>query len=278
MTVSVDGRADTRSRTPPGARRLLSVGIGDLRNDAAALRWAIFDALPGTDVVQVVHAYQPAHGKAFEGWGAVSAAVQAGARQCAAVTIIGSPFPGDPEVVLQAQSAEAVVLVLGDDQPASPQHRIAAHLQRTAHCPVVCVPRGADIIEDKPVTVIADELGITDVTLDFACEYAERHEVTVDIARTWRSLHRGDLLDAGTLADEQAQLDTQLTDLRRRHPHVAIASRIELTPSWLDRARAHSSLIVVSRQTAVRLGMTTPLPTPLCPVAVIPELWMKAVS
>jgi hypothetical protein len=276
VTAWLDRRTAAREPAPPDSRRLISVGIRDLRIDGAALRWALFDAIPGADVVQVVHAYQPVHGEAFEGWGAVSTAVEAGARHSADVAIIGSPFPGDPEIVLQARSAEAAILVLGDDEPASPQHRIAAHLQRTAHCPVICVPRGAEVIEDKPVTVVADELGLSDAALDFACDYALRHAVTLDIARTWRSLHRDEPLTAAALADEQAQLDAEFSDLRTRHPHVAIASRIELDPSWLDRARAHSSLIVVSRQTAVRLGITTPLPTPLCPVAVIPDVWVKA--
>lgn len=274
MTAVVDGHRDTRGPVPPGPRRLLGVGVRDIRTDAAALHWAILDARPGVDVIQVVHAYQPVHGEVFEGWDIVSAAVQVGARERASVAIIGSPFPGDPEQVLLAQSAEAVLLVLGDDQPASPQHRIAAHLQRTARCPVVCVPRGATVLDGKPVTVVTDDLGLTDVTLDFACEYAERHGVTMEIARTWRSLHRdGAAPNPGELADEHAQLDAELTNVRKRFPGVPIASRIELDEGWLDRARAYSSLLVVGRQTALRLGITSPLREPLCPVAFIPDAW-----
>lgn len=277
MTAAVDGQREMRDPVPPAPRRMLGVGVRDVRTDAAALRWAILDARPGVDVVQVVHAYQPVHSEFFEGWDTVSAAVQVGARERASVAIIGSPFPGDPEQVLLAQSAEAVVLVLGDDQPVSPQHRIAAHLQRRAHCPVVCVPRGASVLDGQPVTVVADDLGLTDVALDFACEYAQRHEVTLAIARTWRSLHRDSTAPtSGELADEQEQLDAELADLRARFPGVAVTSRIELDEGWLDRARAHSSLLVVGRDTAVRLGLTSPLREPLCPVAFIPEAWSRS--
>ena len=124
------------------------------------------------------------------------------------------------------------------------------------------------------MTVVADELGLCDEVLGFAAQYAERHHVTLEIARTWAALHRDGPPDAAALADEHAQIDADLSDLRRAHPRVAITSRIELGDTWLDRVRAHSSLVVVGRSTAARLGITAPLPDPLCPVAFIPDRWL----
>src|SRR5262249_55736543 len=148
------------------------------------------------------------------------------------------------------------------------------HLRRSAHCPVVCVPRGTEIFEQLPVTVVADDLGLSDEALQFAAQYAERHQVTLEIARTWRSLHRDVPAAPATLADEHTQLDAEVAGLRRSYPDLAVASRIELDESWLARARAHSSLVVVGRASAERLGMTSPLAEPLCPVAFIPDRWL----
>jgi hypothetical protein len=253
--------------------RSIGVGIRDVRRDAAALRWAVFDARPGRDVVRILHAVEPFDGR-LTGWQPVSAAVENGHRQRSSVAIIGSPTAGAPERVLQAESDELALLVLGDDEPAIPHRRIAAHLRRTAHCPVVCVPRGTSMFEDRPVTVVADDLGLSDQVLEFAAQYAERHHVSLEIARTWRSLHREATADPATLADEHTQLDAELTGLRRSHPNVAVATRIELDDCWLERARAHSSLVVVGRTTADRLGMTSPLIEPLCPIAFIPDRWL----
>lgn len=268
-----------RATDPPGkpqpanrssGRRLIGVGIRNVRHDAAALRWAVFDARPGQDVVRILHAAEPSDGR-FTGWQTVSAAVEHGSRQRSSVAIIGSPTIGPPERVLQSESHELALLVLGDDEPATPHRRIAAYLRRTAHCPVVCVPRGTEIFEHLPVTVVADDLGLSDQVLEFAAQYAERHDVTLEIARTWRSLHR-DLPPAGaTLADEHAQLDEEVAGLRKSYGKVAVASRIELDAGWLARARAHSSLVVVGRATAERLGMTSALAEPLCPIAFIPD-------
>jgi hypothetical protein len=208
-------------------RRLIGVGIRDVRHDAAALRWAVFDARPGHDAVRIIHAVEPFDGRRLTGWEAISAAVAHGSRQRSSVAIIGSPSAGPPERVLQAESAELAVLVLGDDEPATPHRRIASHLRRSAHCPVVCVPRGTEIFEHLPVTVVADDLGLSDQVLEFAAQYAERHQVTLEIART---------VDPAT-------------------------------------ARAHSSLVVVGRASAQRLGMGSLLTEPLCPTAFIPDRW-----
>ena len=210
----------------------------------------------------------------FLGWQPVCAAVEHGSRQRSSVAIIGAPRAGSAEHVLQAESENLALLVLGDDEPATPHRRIASHLRRTAHCPVVCVPRGTEIFEGLPLTVAADDLGLSDQVLEFAAQYADRHQVPLDIARTWRSLHRDVPADAATLAEEHTQLDEELAGLRRSYRNLAVVSRIELDDRWLERVRAHSSLVVVNRATAERLGMTSPLPDPLCPVAFIPDSWL----
>ena len=256
-------------------RRLIGVGIRAVRHEAAALRWAVFDARAGRDVVEIVHAVEPLDGNRLNGWQTVSAAVGHGSRQRSSVAIIGSPSAGPPEHVLQAETDTLALLVLGDDEPATPHRRIASHLRRTAHCPVVCVPRGTEIFEGLPVTVVADDLGLSDQVLEFAAQYADRHQVPLDIARTWRSLHRDVPADPATLAEEHTQLDDEVAGLRRAYRNLAVVSRIELDASWLERVRAHSSLVVVGRATAERLGMTSPLSEPLCPIAFIPDRWLE---
>lgn len=278
MSTSASAAHPLGSATLPRAaadHRLIAVGVKDVRNDASALRWALYDARPGRDVVYVLHAHEP-HGPGHRReWNTVTAAIQLGSRQRSSVAIIGSSAAGTAEHVLLAHAAGASELVVGDDELDVPRRRVAAHLQRTAHCPVVCVPRGAEAIADLPVTVVADDLGLTGETLEFAAQYADRHEVTLDIVRSWHSLHCEGLPRPERLADEQAQLDGQLADIRIRHPHISVVSRIELDESWLPRVRRYSTLVVLARQTAARLGQNSPIARPLCPMAFIPDRWLK---
>lgn len=269
-------RVDTGTLpSAPAEHRMIAVGVRDARNDASALRWAVFDARPGTDLVYVLHAHEPHGTGAQREWEAVSAAIRLGSQQRASVAIVGSAAAGAAEQVLLAHTAGASELVVGDDELDVPRRRVALHLQRTAHCPVVCVPRGAEDMAGLPVTVVVDDLGLADETLEFAARYAERHLVTLDIVRGWFSLHLGGVPTPATLADEQAQLDGQLDDIRTRHPHISVVSRIELDESWLPRVRAHSGLVVLARQTAARLGQNSPIARPLCPIAFVPEGWLK---
>jgi len=281
----------TSRATGRASERLIAVAIRNVRHDGAALRWAMFEAVPHLDAVQIVHAYpvsdDPLVSAAqavsrdlgyLAGWEIVAGAVEQGSRMRPDVALIGTPVGGPVETALTTLSGAVALLVIGDDEPATPNRRIAAHLQLSAQCPVVCVPRGSETFSALPVTVVADDLGLSEATLRFAADFALRHGVTLQLARTWRSLHRavaanGGMPDPAALADEQAELDAELSDLRREYPGLAIVSRIELDGAWLERAREHSSLVVAGRLTAPRLGLVSPLPTPLCPVALVPESW-----
>jgi len=159
----------------PAGRRVIGVGIRQVRRDAAALRWAMFDARPEQDVVEVLHAVERVSGAASSGWDEIAAAVAVASRQRPGVAVIGAPTAGSAEQVLQAESDQLAMLVLGEDDPAAPHRRIAAHLHRTAQCPVVCVPPGAEIVDRLPVTVIAADLDQCDAAMEFAAQYAERH-------------------------------------------------------------------------------------------------------
>lgn len=284
--------ASTRQPRMAPRPRVVVAAIRNVRHDGAALRWAVFEAVPHVDVVQVVHAYSTstdpivsaAQASArdigyLSSWEIVASAVEQGSRLRPDVAIIGSPVGGPVETALTTLSDDATLLVIGDDEASTPGRHVAAHLQQSAHCPVVCVPRGSETFSALPVTVVADELGLSEATLAFAADFAVRHGVTLQVARTWQSLHRPDATPGPLeLATEQAELDAELDDLRGAHPTLAIASRIELDDGWLDRIREHSSLVVAGRRSAARLGLQSPLPLPVSPVAFVPESWADTVD
>ena len=109
-TDATDPVSAPRPTQRTAGRRLIGVGVRDVRHDAAALRWAVYDARPGRDTVKVVHACAPAPGDHLAGWDVVSTAVRHGSEQRPTVGIIGSPSAGAPEQVLRAESDEVALL------------------------------------------------------------------------------------------------------------------------------------------------------------------------
>lgn len=259
---------------PPVARRLIRVGVRQVRRDAAALRWAMFDARPGRDIVEVLHAVEPAADKHWSGWDEIAAAVQLASRQRPAVAVIGSPVHGSAEQVLQTESDQLALLVLGQDDPRMPYRRIAAHLRHTASCPVVCVPPGAEISEELPVTVVADDAQLGRQAWDFAVQYAQRHRTSVQLTRAWSAAHSGAPCPTDG-SDAQAALDAERDRLQADYPSTPITTRLGLDRTWFETVRAQSSLLVVGRTTATRLCDLAlgPMEAGSCPVAFIPDRW-----
>lgn len=258
----------------PAGRRVIGVGIRQVRRDAAALRWAMFDARPAHDIVVVLHAVQSAGLAYTSGWDEIATAVGLASRQRPGVAVIGSPTAGSAEQVLQDQSDQVAVLVLGQDDPYRPHRRIAAHLRKTAHCPVVCVPPGTEIVDDLPVTVVDDNLAECEAAMDFAARYAERHHTGLRIIHAWRSPHHR-ATGHSAVADQRTGVDADLEALRASHPHVSVSADVEGDENGLQQLRGQSSLIVVGRDTIRSLSHAAPLPSePPCAVAFIPDRWL----
>lgn len=279
----------TQPRETVSARggRRITVGIRTVQQDIAPLRWALFEARPGLDVVEIAHAYPAscipqgtaAHtmsrdGALLRAWQAVAGSVQRASKQRPGLEVVGTPLPGSPLDVLLLRARAADVLVVGDDE-AQHSHRVARHLQRLAPCPTVCVPNGHDGRADvRPVTIVGDRNGFAPAALRFAAEHAELHEVGLTVAVAWCTLHPDEEPHPLAIAVTQAELDAELSDLRAEYPEVAVVIRVDLDDAWLRRVREHSSLVVLGREEAGDLGLVPPLPVPPAPVAFVPDAWL----
>ena len=267
------------------APRLVGVGIHDVLHDRATLEWAVTDAVPGLDQVHVVHAYVPLR---LDGcaWAPVTAvrdrrhvaatrvvaqAVQRASEGHAGLEVGGSAIGGLPDDVLIELSHVVDLLVIGDDShDAVTARKITTRVQDHAHCPLICVPR--DYFppdEPRPVTVVADDRGLLGPVMTFAAALARRHGVGLQVSRAWSSLHEGRLDGPAWLAEQQEELDAQLASWREGYPDLAVAARLELGYSWLDRLRAASSVLVTSARSA-DLVRSPSDPVHSCPVAVVP--------
>jgi hypothetical protein len=284
------GSAASNQRAEQPIRpRLIGVGVHDILHDRGTIEWAVDDAVPGRDSVHIVHAYIPLR---LDGcaWSpvttlrdrrhtvatrivsqAVQRAIEGALEEHAGLEVGGSAIAGLPEDVLIELSSVVDLLVIGDDSHDTlVTRKITSRVQDRVQCPIVCVPRNFRAQgDDRPVTVVVDEFGLCDDVMDFAAAEATRRDVTLQVSRAWSALHEGKVDGPGWLAEQQEELDEQLATWRTYHPQLAIAARLELGYSWLDRVRAISSLLVTASRSADLLR--SPGETDhTCPVAIIP--------
>jgi hypothetical protein len=285
MTILHDALSNqARPRTArPG--RVIAVGVRDHAYDAATLSWAQAEATGGADALHIVHAYVPLRldgctwdpvrrqrdARALVGRRITAQAVQRARTARPDVLVDGSTILGLPADVLQEFSTVADLLVIGDDSDLPEQVRkIAWRVQDHARCAVVTVPhtyRPTTI--DEPVTVVLSESGLSEPVLRFGADAATRHNVTLQVSRSWTSLHEGARNGPTWLAHQQEELDGQLADWRERYPTLPIVARIELDDAWLSRVAGGSSLLVAGAGTAGVLR--SPAGPTGCPVAVVPS-------
>jgi hypothetical protein len=264
--------------------RVIAVGVRDHEYDAATLTWAEDEAVAGADVLHLVHAYVPLRldgctwdpvrrerdARALVGRRITSQAIQRARAARPDVLVDGSTIQGLPADVLQEFSGVADVLVIGDDSDQPDQVRkIAWRVQDHARCPVVTVPHSYQPSSDEPVTAVLAETWLSEPVLRFAAEAATRRRVTLQVSRSWTSLHEGERPGPTWLAHQQEEFDGQLADWRERYPHLAIVARIELDDAWLARLATRSCLLVAS-VTAAGLLRSGSGPTG-CPVAIMPS-------
>jgi hypothetical protein len=265
--------------------RIIAVGVRDHTYDAATLAWAEHEAVPGADALHLVHAYVPLRldgctwdpvrrerdARALLGRRVTAQAVQRARTACPGVLVDGSTIQGLPADVLHEFSAVADVLVIGDDSiDPTEVRKIAWRVQDHARCPVVSVPRHYEPSKaDEPVTVVVDETGLAESAMRFAAREAIRHDVTLQVSRSWTSLHEGDKDGATWLAHQQEELDSQVADWRDRYPQLPIVARIELDDDWLVRVAARSSLLVAPVRAAPLLRSGAGASG--CPTAIVPR-------
>ncbi|HZC70756.1 MAG TPA: universal stress protein [Jatrophihabitans sp.] len=265
--------------------RLIGVGFRDAERDRATIEWAVHDAVAGGDPLHLVHAYVPLR---LDGcwWEPVTQArdarylaarrVVAKGQQLVAATAAnvrcgGSTIAGLPQDVFVELSDIVDVIVIGDDSRAGGRG-ITWRIQDTARCAVVCVPPTYTGLPDpRPVTLVVDDQGISESALQFGAEHARRHGVTLEVSRSWSSLHDGPVDGPAWVAEQQEELDAQLALWSDRHALPPIVARIELDDDWLDSLRRGSSLLVAAGSAAPLLRTPPADPTAACPVAVVPE-------
>jgi hypothetical protein len=267
---------------------LIGVGVRDRDYDRATVEWAVDDAVRGLDTLHVVHSYLPLRldGCVWPPVGytrdlrylaatrvvaqAVQQANQRRGRR-AGFDIAGSAIGGLPDDVLVELSAVVDLIVMGDDtSDPSISNKITAYVEDHAQCPVVCVPRAfRPPADERPVTVVMDELGLSEPVMEFARAFAQRHGVALQVSRAWTALHEGRLTTAAWMAEQQEELDAQLASWLSAHPGPAVSARIELDDEWPARLRAMSSLVVVPARSAT-LWRSQPEDENACPLAVVP--------
>lgn len=261
---------------------MVAVGVRNATDDVAALRWAAAEAMP-QDALHLVHAFVPLRlygchwdpvrrlrdARALTAQRVTNQAVQRLRAMRVDLGIDGSAVAGLPEDVLIEFSEIVDLLVMGDDSSSVESRRLSWRVQDQASCPVICVPSTVSRF-DAPVTVVVDERGLRPAALRFGIDWARRHDVNVQVSRTWTSLHEDELPSPTLLAQQLEELDAQLAEWQLRDPQVGIVARLELADDWLGRVSAKSSMLVVGRGSAaaIRPRCAPPL---RCPTVVVPE-------
>jgi hypothetical protein len=289
MTTLCDAAAHTlptAGREHPARRpRCIAVGVRDREHDRAAIAWAIADAVAGTDQLHLVHAYVPL---LLDGGTWDPAACARDTRYVAARRVVGqavrrvmagqygvactgSVIAGLPDDVMHELSDVVDLIVIGDDSASAGARTITWRVQDRARCPVVGVPANARGVPDaRPVTVLADDRGLSEAALRFGAEAALRHGVGLEVSRAWSSLHLGPPRGPTWLAEQQEELDAQLAGWRVDFPGLPVVARIETDDRWAPRLHGISSLLVAPSSAVPLLRAGTAGYRAPCPIAVIP--------
>jgi hypothetical protein len=269
-------------------QRLIAVGIGDVERDSGVLAWACTEAVPGVDIVQVVHAYAPTHAEGSS-WGPMESARQVRRRRAERVVargvqrlrfsrpglrVDGTALGGESVDVLAEVSEFADLVVVGEDDLSAARPRTGWRVRGSAQCPVVSVPpqwRAEDCAGNAPVTVLVDDLRTNSdlpvplLVLGFA--EAERRGTSLCVAQFWTGPHESGPMSPSLVADRQAQLDEMLQIWRGWHPTVGVMAELLLgdVPAAARRLRTGSQLVVVASDSPHALRLSGPSEAGCCP-------------
>jgi hypothetical protein len=267
------------------ARRIV-IAVRDTRHHEETIDWALAHAAPGLDVIHLVHAYLPlqltgcnwepvVRARDARYWAArrVIALAQQRIARRAAVRPEGSAIAGAPADVLVELSEVVDLIVVGDDSTgAQASRRITWRVQDLASCPVVAVPLDHRPADDgsPPVTVLADEHGLSEAAMSFGAETALRRGTSVQISGC-RSFWGCSGASSHELRDEQQrQLRAQLDHWTRRYPQLTLSARAELGADELAGVCRGSALVVAPSRSAPQLRAGVLRPSHPFPVAVVP--------
>jgi len=263
------------------------VAVRDYLHDYETIEWAMTHATAGVDMIHLVHAYRPlrligchwepvARAREARYWAArrVIAIAQQRIAVSAATQLQGSAIAGTPTDVLLEMSEVADLIVVGDDSnDAETSRRITWRVQDLSQCPVVCVPITYRTTDDgtRPVTVLADEHGLSEAAMSFGVEAALRWGTSLQISRAQTYPDGSSASSTKRLGDQQRELDAQLALWAGRYPLLPLTGRVEVDDAWLDGLRGNCAVLVAPVHSAPLLR---PRPLDLshpCPIAVVPE-------
>jgi nucleotide-binding universal stress UspA family protein len=248
---------------------------------AAPAGWLVGDPGLGVDYRSVVRHSAVAH---------LAAAARLALRVEPGLEVERAPVEGFPAPVLNAESTDATLLVVGDRGldgfTGLLLGSVAVHLAAHAACPIVVV-RGADTgtaePRRKPVVVGVDGSPTAEAAVAFAFEAASRRGVPLVALHTWRDVlvdpTMATLLDVDLVeAEEREVLAGRLAGWSEKCPDVPVRRLVvrDQPARALVRESAVAQLVVVgSRGRGSLAGMLlgsvshAVLHHARCPVAVV---------
>jgi nucleotide-binding universal stress UspA family protein len=287
------------------SKRGVVVGVDGSERALQAVRWAAAEAVRRNLPLRLVSAYTwPAGGLVGDpGLGVDYRHVVRGiadeqlvtaAREATAVApdleVERVPVEGFPAPVLQAQSIDAALVVLGDRGLGGFTGlligSVAVALAAHATCPVVVV-RGPEAdpkaARSEPVVVGVDGSPAGEAAVPFAFEAASLHGVPLVAVHTWRDLlvdaTMAPLLDFDAIAAEEAEvLAERLAGWSATYPDVAVRRAVlrdRPAHALVEQSAAAQLLVVGSRGRGGLAGMLlgsvsqAVLHHAHCPVAVV---------
>lgn len=261
----------------PWPGRLIVVGVRDTAADAATLRWIAAEAVPGHDVVHLVHAYVPLRleecswepvvrrrtADRLHATRTVSMAVQQLRGLCPDLRVESSAVAGLPVDVLGEFARIVDLIVVGAGTRCTRPSSVGQW--SGASCPVIRVPSAWSWAPaSAPVVVVGrDEGDVSPTALAFGAEWALRHGRTLHVCVPASTRYGDDPPTAAWLAGQQERLDRSLEPLVAARPGLGVVGRLEWTPGWRRQLASEAALLVDTDGpgTPVRGG---------CPVAEVP--------
>lgn len=262
-TVLSSPVAKAASEAAPATRgpwpgRLLVVGVRDAAADAATLRWIAAEAVPGHDVVHLVHAYIPLRleecswepvvrrrtADRLHATRTVSQAVQQLRGLCPGLRVESSAVAGLPADVLGEFARIVDLVVVGAGTRCTARGSVGQWSD--AACPIIRVPSGWTWPPaGAPVVVVGrDEGDVPPAALAFAAEWALRHDRPLHVCVPASTRYGDDPPTAAWLAGQQERLDRSLEPLAAARPGLGVVGRIEWTAGWRRRLASEASLLV----------------------------------
>ena len=284
----------------------IAVAVDGSAASTAAVRWAASEAVRRHADLQVVHVCEVNEAYLWAlpelpdylrelGQPTVTEAVELARKIAPGIEIFERLLIGPAARMLLMVSERAPFVVLGrsgggalaSHLVGSTTYRMAAH----AHCPVVMVPAANAPTNDGPLEPERIIVGLADrptrgLTLDFAIDEAARHQVPLQLVRSWHAA-QGEEADRVFRPDEQleqmnALLNKHLTS-RRAKIEASASAQAGLPATVLSGLCRPGDLLVLGQHRhapflppTVGKVVADCMHQAPCPVAVVPEPMVQA--